>query len=112
MANKNGIILEHRLVMAEHLGRYLTKDEIVHHLDGDMTNNDVSNLVITVREKHNSYHPKTKKYVTLVCSYCGKEFERAANLVGYNPNQKQVYCGRKCMGYDSWKRRKEFAEFA
>lgn len=37
-------ILEHRLVMESHLGRYLTKDEVVHHIDGDKQNNDISNL--------------------------------------------------------------------
>ena len=34
----------HRLVMEKHLGRYLTKDEVVHHLDGNPANNDISNL--------------------------------------------------------------------
>ena len=34
----------HRLVMEEHLGRYLTKEEVVHHKDGNPANNDLSNL--------------------------------------------------------------------
>ena len=36
--------LEHRLVMAEVLGRPLTADETVHHRDGDRLNNDAANL--------------------------------------------------------------------
>jgi hypothetical protein len=35
---------EHRLVMAQVLGRPLRGDEVVHHRDGDRLNNDPSNL--------------------------------------------------------------------
>jgi len=34
----------HRLVMEQHLKRYLTKKEVVHHLDKDPSNNDIDNL--------------------------------------------------------------------
>jgi len=37
-------ILEHRLVMEQHLGRYLLPTEVVHHIDGNPRNNDISNL--------------------------------------------------------------------
>ena len=43
-ANKVGRVMEHRLVMEEELGRYLTPEEVVHHKDGSKTNNDISNL--------------------------------------------------------------------
>jgi transposase len=37
--------LEHRIVMARHLGRPLTRSETVHHIDDkDKLNNDISNL--------------------------------------------------------------------
>jgi len=41
---KIGRILEHRLVMEKHLGRYLTKEEVVDHLDECVIHNDLSNL--------------------------------------------------------------------
>lgn len=39
-------ILEHRLVMEQHLGRYLEPEETVHHIDGDPTNNAIENLCL------------------------------------------------------------------
>lgn len=39
-----GWILEHRLVMTEHLGRDLAPGENVHHINGDRTDNNIGNL--------------------------------------------------------------------
>lgn len=42
--DKNDLVLEHRLIMEKHLGRYLTKKELVHHKDGNKKNNKIENL--------------------------------------------------------------------
>ena len=47
---------EHRLIMEEHLGRKLSSDEIVHHIDGDKHNNDILNLTIMSRSEHSRWH--------------------------------------------------------
>ncbi len=44
LATKNGLVLEHRLIVEARLGRYLTRDEVVHHIDGNPENNDPTNL--------------------------------------------------------------------
>lgn len=37
-------IFEHRLVMENHIGRYLLPQEVVHHIDGNKQNNSIENL--------------------------------------------------------------------
>ena len=48
----------HRMVMEEVLGRSLEPTEIVHHKDGDRTNNDPSNLELMSRGDHNIEHDR------------------------------------------------------
>lgn len=44
MARKDRYIYEHRLVMAKRIGRLMTRQEVVHHIDHNPLNNDISNL--------------------------------------------------------------------
>ncbi len=48
MLRIDGVVLEHRLKMARHLGRMLHPWETVHHKDRDPQNNDISNLQLRV----------------------------------------------------------------
>jgi len=46
MARKDHYVMEHRLIVARHLGRCLKRSEVVHHKDHDPTNNDPANLML------------------------------------------------------------------
>ncbi len=43
---------EHRHVVECHIGRTLKRREVVHHVDGDKTNNAIHNLVVMDKSEH------------------------------------------------------------
>ena len=47
---------EHRYVMEQYLGRPLCRDEVVHHKDGDKSNNDIENLELMSLSEHSRQH--------------------------------------------------------
>lgn len=50
--------LVHRRKMEEHIGRKLKHNEVVHHIDGNKLNNDLSNLQLMTRKEHIEIHRK------------------------------------------------------
>lgn len=100
-APKGGYVYEHRLVMENTLGRMLERHEVVHHKDGDKTNNDATNLVLTTQSAHAREHAERGiTYVNCVCDYCGASFQR--QLGKFSRTAKNLYCSRVCTAKGSW----------
>jgi HNH endonuclease len=63
MRTVNGYVFEHRLVMAEYLGRPLWPHETVHHIDGVRTHNTIDNLQLRIGKHGN--------HLCYQCADCG-----------------------------------------
>jgi len=53
---KRILIDEHRYIMEQYLGRKLTKNEVVHHIDENKMNNNIENLQLLTRSEHSRLH--------------------------------------------------------
>lgn len=67
---------EHRAVAEDMLGRSLTSDEAVHHIDGNRQNNDPSNLQVMTRAEHDKIKDSNKRRF-----HTGPDCEEAAHLL-------------------------------
>lgn len=66
MAPKRKYILEHRAAAAAKLGRPLLQSEVVHHENGEKSQNDPVNLFVVSRKDHSIEHRALEKELFLL----------------------------------------------
>ena len=86
-----GSLREHIVIMEEHIGRRLKSGkngrrpgnaEVVHHIDGNKTNNCLDNLDLCTVQEHNSCHARIEKLIFEL-------YEK--DMVGYDRETKTYY---------------------
>lgn len=104
---KPHIVSYPRILVEQKLGRPLKPDEDVHHIDGNVDNNDISNLQVVNHGEHQREH--STKYIDTIeiCQICGCKFtmtgHRWARFYGdlnrsdYKRNR-GLTCGKSCAG--------------
>lgn len=95
-----GYVREHRLVMEEHLGRFLDIKEIVHHIDGNRENNNIDNLSIQESQSlHAGKHLRGERNHNGQFSATEKIFDEIRfRLFNKNTNLTEVYPLSKLIG--------------
>jgi len=56
-------VYEHTLVYEKHTGKLPEKNEVLHHIDLDKHNNDITNLFLCNHKKHLSIHRQIEKLI-------------------------------------------------
>lgn len=54
--SKDKTVLEHRLIAEKILKRFLSRSEVIHHIDFNPSNNEISNLHLFTSSEHKRYH--------------------------------------------------------
>jgi hypothetical protein len=98
-------IRQHRYVIQNILKRKLAKDEHVHHINGNKTDNRPENLEILTASEHHRLHGKNRKPTIIEpfetkCILCYKVYA--------TKSYKAKYCSTKCKNYT---RKEYFKEY-
>ena len=94
LATTDGRVFMHRHVASLKLGRWLSSDEEVHHVDGDKLNYSSSNLEVYSKSEHAKIHHITHMPKAL-CGFCNIEFQTTKD--------KTIYCCLVCKNKGSVK---------
>lgn len=104
--------LLHRVIYEEYHNVILTNKDVIHHIDGNKENNDVSNLELTNNSEHAKLHQKSriKPLIQLICQQCNKKYK--IPIAQYKSKIKQgqtiFVCSKHCGGLMSSKKATQF----
>lgn len=97
-----------RILVEKAIGKKLSKDQDIHHIDGNPLNNDLSNLQILSHAEHARLHGQKYFDMYVVCPNCLEEFlwsAKSQSKFHSNRNRKdnihlihKPFCSRRCAG--------------
>lgn len=99
-----------RYLMSVELGKVLSKDFEVDHIDRNCSNDEITNLQVITLEEHKlktKIEVSGREYKNIVCDFCEKEFQREVRQLGKNKGYSRAFCSRQCFGKFHAKLRKE-----
>lgn len=68
-ANCEGYVMEHKLIVEKYLGFFLNKEHVVHHINNDISDNRIENLLLFKNQsRHQKFHQLQTKMRCEVCS--------------------------------------------
>lgn len=99
----------HTFILWSHTGKIPSKDESIHHINGNKMDNRIENLQLKKIVDHVSEHSHKKGRTMGVfkCPTCGKIFRERTWSSKKNPNRLR-FCSRHCIGkFNFYKKNKE-----
>jgi len=87
--NWEGFIYEHIEIAEKFLKREIRENEVVHHLDGNRSNNRIENLLVLERSQHSKLHKWLEKKGDITNESCN---ENGMNSTNSETEEQQKYC--------------------
>lgn len=98
--NSKNLYPLHRVLVENKIGRLLTKDEEIHHIDGNKDNNEINNLEILTKREHARIHYQTKipSKIILICPFCKIEFSLKPHAFRLRSKRtkSRIFCSKLC----------------
>lgn len=97
-ANVHGYVQLHRVVIENHIGRYLSVGELVHHINGNTSDNRIENLELSTSKEHPKHHYTGANHVEFCCPECDTIFTGAKGKTHLIKPSEITFCSRRCIG--------------
>lgn len=98
-ANPAGYYPLHRVVVENSIGKVLDPKLIVHHIDEDKTNNDLTNLQVLTASEHGKLHRLELERIEVVCPHCYIVFKLKPHVYRVRLKRNisgKLFCSRSC----------------